>query len=103
MKRTTVMLDEGAYAELESYARRDGVSTGHLIREAMERYLTDRERREAAAPVPLPSFVGAVDDPDMVQGADVEEFLEAWLPTHEEDERNGPWARGGGGDHAGRD
>lgn len=93
MKRTTVMLDEGAYAELEAYARRDGVSAGRLIRDAMELYLTDRERREAGAPNPLPSFVGAVDDPDMVQGADAEEFLASWLPLHEEDERNGPQAR----------
>jgi hypothetical protein len=92
MKRTTVMLDEGAYAELEAYARRDGVSTGRLIRDAMELYLTDRERRDADAPSPLPSFVGAVDDPDMVHGADAERFLAAWLPLHEHDERNGPWA-----------
>ncbi len=42
MKRTTVMLDEGAHAELEAVARRDGVSRGRLIRDAMERYLADR-------------------------------------------------------------
>lgn len=90
MKRTTVMVDERAYAELEAYARRDGVSTGHLIREAMERYVTDRERRDVGAPNPLPSFVGMVDDLS-VQGEDVEDFLAAWLPIHEEDERNAPW------------
>lgn len=95
------MLDEAAYAELEGYARRDGVSTGRLIRDAMELYLTDRERREADAPNPLPSFVGAVDDPDLVHGADAEDFLAAWLPIHEEDERNGPWARSRGDDDAG--
>jgi len=91
MKRTTVMLDEGVYAELESYARRDGVSTGRLIREAMELYLSERERLEGGAPNPLPSFVGAIDDPD-IQGTDVEDFLAAWMPLHEADERNGPWA-----------
>ncbi|MFN8517898.1 MAG: ribbon-helix-helix protein, CopG family [Chloroflexota bacterium] len=86
MKRTTVMLDEAAYAELESYARRDGLSTGRLIRDAMELYLTERERQDAGAPTPLPSFVGMVDDPS-VQGEDVEDFLAAWLPSHEEGER----------------
>jgi hypothetical protein len=102
MKRTTVMVDEGTYAELESLARRDGVSTGHLIREAMASYVTDRERQENGGPPnPLPSFVGAVDDPDM-QGADVEDFLAAWMPIHEADERDGPWAQGGQDDDAGR-
>lgn len=94
------MLDEAAYAELEAYARRDGVSTGHLIREAMERYVADRERQDVGAPNPLPSFVGMVDDPS-VQGEDVEDFLTAWLPIHEEDERNAPWPPANGDPDAG--
>lgn len=94
------MLDEGAYAELESYARRDGVSAGHLIREAMELYLSERERRDAGAPNPLPSFVGMVDDPS-VQGEEVEDFLRDWLPIHEEGERNAPGPPTDGGPDAG--
>jgi hypothetical protein len=56
MKRTTIMVDEGTYADLEEYARRDGVPTARLIREAMERYVTERERQAEAQP--LPDFVG---------------------------------------------
>ncbi len=58
MKRTTIMVEEAAYAELEEYARRDGVPTARLVREAMERYLTERER--TTEPRPLPAFVGVL-------------------------------------------
>ena len=56
MKRTTIMVDEAVYADLEDYARRDGVPTARLVREAMERYVSERERD--AQPRPLPDFVG---------------------------------------------
>jgi hypothetical protein len=58
MKRTTIMVDEGTYGDLEEYARRDGVPTARLIREAMERYVTERERHSERRP--LPDFVGAL-------------------------------------------
>lgn len=56
MKRTTILVEEAVYAELEAYAHRDGVPTAHLVREAMERYVAEREK--TAEPQPLPPFVG---------------------------------------------
>jgi hypothetical protein len=52
------MVDEATCADLEDYARRDGGPTLRLIREAMERYLAERERE--VSPQPLPDFVGAL-------------------------------------------
>jgi len=72
MKRTTVMLDEGVYSELESYARRDGVS--RVGSSARPWSCTSSGATRSGAPNPLPSFVGAIDDPD-IQGTDVEDFL----------------------------
>lgn len=57
MKRTTIFVDEAVYAELEHLANRDGVPTARLIREAMERYVSERDS-EAGPPRPLPDFVG---------------------------------------------
>lgn len=83
MRRTTIMVDQATYADLEEYARQDGVPTARLIREAMERYVTEREQRagESGGRV-LPSFVGMLDSGSMVTGAAVEEYLEAhWTET----------------------
>jgi len=56
MKRITTTVDSSTYAQLEDLARRDGVATARLIRDAMERYVTERERE--MEPLPLPDWVG---------------------------------------------
>jgi hypothetical protein len=86
VKRTTVMLPEATYAELEEFARRDGVPTAHLVREAMEQYVTTREERDSARPRTLPAFVGMLDIQDGVNAADIEEWLQQnWVPYIEQD------------------
>ena len=56
MKRITTTVDPSTYALLEDLARRDGVATASLVRNAMERYVADRQR--AMKPLPLPDWVG---------------------------------------------
>ena len=55
MRRTSVLLDPQILTELERLARRSGVPTSHVIREAMERYVADAAENADAT---LPSFVG---------------------------------------------
>ncbi len=54
MRRTSILLDPGLLAELERLARRQGRPTAHIIREALDRYVSEQaeQRRE------LPEFVG---------------------------------------------
>jgi hypothetical protein len=59
MKRITTTVDPATYARLDDLARHDGVPTARLIREAMERYVTDREA--ALEPSPLPDWVGMIE------------------------------------------
>ena len=89
MKRTTVMLPERTYAEMEEFARRDGVPTAHLVRAAMEQYVTTREERESSGRRALPAFVGAIDSADMIHAADIEDYLEATWPAVIEADRDG--------------
>jgi hypothetical protein len=56
MKRITTTVDPATYARLEDLARRDRVPAARLLREAMERYVTDRELELEAQP--LPDWVG---------------------------------------------
>jgi hypothetical protein len=67
MKRITTTVDPSTYGLLEDLARRDGVATARLVRDAMERYVSDRQRE--MEPLPLPDWVG------MFQG-DGEPFAE---------------------------
>ena len=67
VKRITTTVDTTTYGLLEDLAFRDGVATARLVREAMERYVTERQRE--LAPLPLPDWVG------MFQG-DGEPFAE---------------------------
>ncbi|OGN80680.1 MAG: hypothetical protein A2X23_07415 [Chloroflexi bacterium GWC2_73_18] len=55
MKRTTIMADEAVMTELEYLAREDGVPTSRLVREALERYVSERTKKRKRR---LPSFVG---------------------------------------------
>ena len=56
MKRITTTVDPTTYRLLEDLAHRDGVATARLVREAMERYVTERQRD--MVPLPLPDWVG---------------------------------------------
>lgn len=56
MKRITTTVDPSTYGILEDLAHRDGVATARLVREAMERYVADRQRE--MQPLPLPDWVG---------------------------------------------
>jgi hypothetical protein len=85
MKRTTVMVDEGIYAELETFARRDGVSTGRLIREAMERYVTDRQERNPEGERELPSFVGSFELNGPPWAEDTTDYLREHYPRYLEE------------------
>lgn len=70
--------------ELERIARREGRPTAHLIREAMERYVTDQRQ-----PRELPGFVGIGRGPgDVAEHA--EQILERELPAHLEADANPP-------------
>ena len=76
MRRTSVLLDPQILTELERLARRSGVPTSHVIREAMERYVADAAEADAT----LPSFVGIAAGPGDVAEHD-EEILRAELPA----------------------
>lgn len=85
MKRITTSVDSTTYATLEDLARRDGVSTSHLIREAMERYVADRET--GLEPAPLPDWVGSIEGDGTPLAALDEEILEATWASDIEAER----------------
>ncbi len=78
MKRITTSVDQATYASLDDLARRDGVSTSSLIREAMERYVTEREG--ASEPRPLPDWVGILQGDGTPFAERDEEILDAaWV------------------------
>jgi hypothetical protein len=85
MRRTSVLLDPQILIELERLARRSGVPTSHVIREAMERYVADAA---ATADPALPSFVGIVSGPGDVARRD-EEILRAELPWNAREAEDG--------------
>jgi predicted transcriptional regulator len=77
MQRITTNVDGSVYARLEDLARRRDTSIARLIREAMERYVTDEEA--ALEPGPLPEWVGMLEGPGGVFAARDEEVLdERW-------------------------
>lgn len=84
MRRTSILVDPRVMTELEQLARRDGQSTAHLIREAMERYVSSR--REEDGPRTLPAFVGIAHGPGDVASR-AEEILHAELPNHLAEDR----------------
>jgi hypothetical protein len=84
MRRTSILVDPQVMTELERLARRAGKPTAHLIREAMERYVTERRQ-----PRELPGFVGIARGPgDVAERA--EEILELELPAHLEADADPP-------------
>ena len=54
MRRTSILLDPGLLAELERLARRQGRPTAHVIREALEGYVSEQGEEKRS----LPGFVG---------------------------------------------
>jgi predicted transcriptional regulator len=79
MKRITTTVDPMVYRRLDEIAREDGVPTSRLLREAMERYVTEREAAMAA--VPLPSWMGMLEGGDGEPWAERDEELlaEGWV------------------------
>ena len=75
MRRTSILVDPRVMSEMEQLARRQGRPTSHLIREAMERYVADKQPGSQ----PLPAFVGIGHGPgDVAERA--EEIIERELP-----------------------
>lgn len=91
VKRTQIYLDPERAAELARRADARGVTSSHLIREAIEQYLADsdddttelaRQRaslREAFGSTPrLPDGASFVDEARSVDRAQAEELEERW-------------------------
>ena len=77
MRRTTILADPELLTNMEELARRDGVPTSHVIREAMERYVVARRDASGAE---LPALVGMFEGADDVAERD-EEILRAEMPA----------------------
>lgn len=73
MKRITTTVDPSTYGLLEDLARRDGVATARLVRDAMERYVSDRQSE--MEPLPLPDWVGMFQGDGQPFAERVEEIL----------------------------
>lgn len=76
MKRITTSVDPTTYAALEDLARRDGVSTSRLLREAMERYVAERDR--TLEPHALPDWVGMLEGDGQPFAERDEALLDEW-------------------------
>jgi hypothetical protein len=74
MQRITTNVDEGVYSRLEDLARRRSVPTAHVIREALERYVSDQEAQQE--PEALPDWVGMLEGPGAPYAEHDEELLE---------------------------
>jgi predicted transcriptional regulator len=61
MQRITTNVDPDVYERLEDLARRRNVPTARVIRDALERYVTDEEASQQAEP--LPDWVGMLEGP----------------------------------------
>ncbi len=75
MQRITTNVESGVYARLEDLARRRNVPTARVIREALERYVTDAEA--AQQPAPLPDWVGMLAGPPGSWAERDEQILDA--------------------------
>lgn len=73
MKRITTTVDPSTYGRLEDLAHRDGVATARLVRDAMERYVAERQRE--MVPLPLPDWVGMFEGDGEPFAERVEEIL----------------------------
>lgn len=85
MQRITTNVQSDVYARLEDLARLRRVPTARVIREALERYVTDEEA--AREPEPLPEWVGMLEGPGGTWAERDEEILRAGWATALEAER----------------
>ena len=74
MQRITTNVDESVYSRLVDLARRRSVPTAQVIREALERYVSDQEAQQE--PGPLPDWVGMLEGPGAPYAERDEELLE---------------------------
>lgn len=88
MQRITTNVESGVYARLEDLARRRRVPTARVIREALERYVTDEEA--ARQPEALPRWVGMLEGPGGSWAERDEEALRTGWATALEAERHQP-------------
>lgn len=95
MKRITTTVDPSTYGLLEDLAHRDGVATARLVREAMERYVAERQRE--MEPLPLPDWVGMFEGDGEPFAERAEEILgEIADETYRTEVRGEPKRRPGG-------
>lgn len=74
------MADEALLSEIEGLARAEGRPVAHVVREALEEYVS----RRAEEPRPLPDFVGMFRSTGGSDAAGSEEVLEReWAPELE--------------------
>jgi hypothetical protein len=78
MQRITTTVDPEVYARLEDLSRRARVPVARLIREAMERYVAEREAQ--LRPEPLPDWVGMLAGPGDPYAEVDEEVLDSHWP-----------------------
>jgi hypothetical protein len=80
MQRITTNVEPGVYTRLADLARRRDVPTSHLLREALERYVTEEEA--SVEPGPLPDWVGMLEGPGGPYASRDEELLdESWVDS----------------------
>lgn len=79
MKRTTIFVPEALERDLQLYARREGMPTAAIVREAITEYLAGRQTTGR-----LPSFTGAFDSGRSDIAARHEALLFSRLSPHGE-------------------
>lgn len=92
MRRTTIMADEAVMTELEYLAREDGVPTSRLVREALDRYVTERNKSRRRR---LPAFVGMFRGSGEEIASRATEILREELPqaAWADQDEPPPWGR----------
>jgi predicted transcriptional regulator len=80
MQRITSSVEPGVYARLTDLARHRAVSASHLIREALEQYVSEQEAQ--LEPEPLPDWVGMLEGPGGPFATRDEEILDgSWADS----------------------
>lgn len=77
MKRTTIFIDEALMERLRRFARREGLSSAAVVREAVAAYLEVRESEKRG----VPKLAGRFESGRKDTSARVDELL--WTDPHE--------------------